>query len=232
MAKDSAIEWTDGTWNPWRGCQKVSPGCDNCYMFPGQKRYGNDPSTVVRAAKATFNAPLKYKGPMKVFTCSWSDFFIKEADEWRDDAWKIIKATPHLTYLILTKRPELIADRLPDDWGAGYQNVWLGVTAENQEQAAARIPLLLETPAAKRFVSIEPMLEGVEVYYWLPFLDWVVLGGESGPGARPVHPSWVRSVKDDCKAADVPFFFKQMKVGGKMVKLPELDGKEHKEVPA
>lgn len=157
MGKQSAIEWTDATWNPWRGCHKVSQGCKNCYMFREQKRFGKDPNVVVRAAAGTFRSPLSWKEPMRVFTCSWSDFFIEEADAWRDEAWSIIRQTPHLTYQILTKRPELIAERLPADWGSGYKNVWLGVSVENQE-VMNRAVILAGIPAYRRFISYEPAL--------------------------------------------------------------------------
>lgn len=138
MAERSIIEWTDATWNPWRGCDKVSPGCAHCYMFRDQERYGRDPSTVVRAADPTFYAPVRKpswerqrasaivaRGRHLVFTCSWSDWFHPDADEWRDEAWSIIRDTPASTYQILTKRPERMADHLPDDWGEGYPNVWV-----------------------------------------------------------------------------------------------------------
>lgn len=116
MGKNSGIEWTDHTWNPWQGCLKVSPGCKQCYMYRDKKRYGQDPMVVVRSKPGTFRKPLQWKQPAKVFTCSWSDFFIEQADNWIDDAWNIIRQTPHLTYQILTKRPENIKDRLPEDW--------------------------------------------------------------------------------------------------------------------
>lgn len=224
MGKDTKIAWADNTWNPWQGCHKVSPGCANCYMFRDKKRYGQDPATVIRSKPATFNKPLHWKDQAKVFVCSWSDFFIEDADEWRDDAWEIMRKTPHLTYLLLTKRPENIADRLPVDWP--LPNVWLGVTAENQEQADKRIPILLSIPAVLRFVSVEPMVGPVELRpEWLlclsegqhmnivecghGLLNWVIVGGESGPGARPCHPDWIRSLRDQCEKAGWAFMFKQ-----------------------
>ena len=226
MAKNSRIEWTDHTINPWHGCRKVSPGCDNCYMHRDKKRYGQDPSKIVRAVDNTFNKPLHWKDPAMVFVCSWSDFFIKNADPWRSDFWEVIRKTPHLTYQILTKRPQNIKGRLPDDWGQGYPHVWLGVTAENQAMADERIPILLQIPAAKRFVSVEPMLGPVDIRLYLPNpsgslmitasgreyinrLDWVICGGETGPGSRPMHPDWARSLRDQCQGAGVPFLFKQ-----------------------
>lgn len=106
MGNSSNIEWTDATWNPWHGCHKVSQGCKNCYMFRDKRRYGQDPNVVTRAASTTFYAPLKWKKPRRIFTCSWSDFFIEEADPWRDEAFAIMALTPQHTYQVLTKRPE------------------------------------------------------------------------------------------------------------------------------
>ena len=215
MAENTKISWADNTWNPWQGCKKVSPGCANCYMYRDKKRYGQDPATVIRSKPPTFNKPLHWKDPAKVFVCSWSDFFIEDADQWRDDAWKIMRQTPHLTYLLLTKRPENIKDRLPEDWP--LPNVWLGVTAENQEMADKRIPILLSIEAPKHFISIEPMVGPVDLFFpahpnLLPAidrLDWVIVGGESGPNARPCHPDWIRSLRDQCQGHGVPFMFKQ-----------------------
>ena len=134
--------------------------------------------------------------------------------------WDVIRKTPHLIWQILTKRSDRIAMSLPTDWGQGYPNVWLGVTAENQEMADARIPLLLQVPAAKRFLSCEPLIGPVDFNHcsaWNPVennlyleaIDWVIAGGETGHGARPMHPDWARSLRDQCQAAGVPFFFKQ-----------------------
>jgi len=161
VGKDSAIEWTDATWNPWRGCHKVSPGCAACYMFREQRRWGHKPDIVVRAKDATFRSPLNWPSG-KVFTCSWSDFFIEEADDWRDEAWGIIRQTPHLTYLILTKRVENIADRLPSDWGDGWPNVWLMASAEDQEWLEKRAAFL-RIPAVLHGLSLEPLLGPIDL---------------------------------------------------------------------
>ena len=112
MGANSTIEWTEGTWNPWHGCLKVSPGCAHCYMYRDKRRYGQNPTAVVRS-KTAFDAPLKWKEPKTIFTCSWSDFFIAEADAWRKDAWEVIRRSPQHTYQILTKRPERISGHLP-----------------------------------------------------------------------------------------------------------------------
>lgn len=249
MAENSQIQWTEHTWNPWHGCTKVSPGCKFCYMYRDKERYGQDPTTVLRS-KTKFRDPLKWKDPARVFTCSWSDWFIEEADEWRDDAWRIIKDTPHLTYQILTKRPENIADRLPVDWGEGYKNVWLGVSVENQDVADTRIPQLLKTPAQVRFLSVEPLLDAVS-FRWAKWdgnyepgwrdrahnpnhldglrkLDWIIVGGESGNESgryryRPSHLEWYAEVVRQCGEAGVPVFVKQL--GTYLAK--ELDLRDH-----
>lgn len=222
MGKHTGIAWCDHTWNPWRGCTKVSPGCRHCYMFREQSRYGQDPSVVVRTSGPTFGAPLRWKAPGFVFTCSWSDFFHEAADRWRSDAWDIIARTPHLTYLILTKRPERIERALPLDWSMErYPNVWLGVSVEQQEQARARIPILCDVECARRFLSCEPLLgpldlasisrngDAGECYSVLRVLDWVIVGGESGPIRRDMDLAWAEDVQRQCDAYDVYFWFKQ-----------------------
>jgi protein gp37 len=163
MGDTTAIGWTDATYNPWRGCDKVSPGCAHCYMFTDQRRYGRDPSVVARCSDATFYAPLRKKtwrelapGSL-VFTCSWSDWFHEDADPWRDEAWDVIRQRPDLRWQILTKRPERIADHLPADWGDGWPNVWLGVSIENR-RFVHRADHLRAVPAAVRFISAEPLL--------------------------------------------------------------------------
>jgi protein gp37 len=194
-------------------------------MYRDKKRYGQDPKTVIISKPATFRAPLKWKDSARVFVCSWSDFFIEDADNWRDEAWEIMRQTPHLTYMLLTKRPENINGRVPSDWP--MKNVWLGVTAENQEMADTRIPTLLSTPAALRFVSVEPMVGPVQMRQdWLVcmsegqymnivecghgLLNWIICGGESGPQAREMKPEWAESLKKQCADVGWAFFMKQM----------------------
>ena len=209
MTQNSKIPWTNDTYNPWQGCKKISAGCRFCYMYRDKRRYGKNPSVVVRSADPTFYAPMKkFKGPL-VFTCSWSDFFITQADEWRDEAWYVIRSTPHLTYQILTKRPHLIKERLPKDWKDGWKNVWLGVTIENQE-SDWRAEALKEIPASLRFVSHEPMLEPINMRYF-PWFKWVITGGESGVKDqwRPAQIEWFRKVRDRCFREGIPYFHKQ-----------------------
>lgn len=208
MASNSSIEWTDDTWNPWTGCLKVSPGCKNCYMYRDKKRHGQDAMIIVRSKAATFNAPLKkYKGPL-VFTCSWTDFFIPHADKWRSEAWDIIRQTPHLTYQILTKRPEFMPFRLPEDWGNGWGNVWLGVSVELADYLW-RIDELENIPAVIKFVSYEPALEYVDFKPYANTIDWLISGGESGFNARPANLDWFRQVRDDCERVGIDYFHKQ-----------------------
>lgn len=222
MALKSKIEWCDSTVNFWMGCSKVSPACTNCYAERWAKRCGRDFSKITRASGITFYNPIKWKKPKRIFVCSLSDFFhpgVYRAD--RHDAIKVMRDAPQHTYMLLTKRPELIRAQLAgtawaEENGGLPKNVWLGVTAENQEQADKRIPALLGIPAWARFVSCEPLLSSIKMTYrCLDYLnddngiDWVVCGGESGSHARPSHPEWFRGLRDQCKEAGIPFLFKQ-----------------------
>lgn len=215
MAETSQIQWTDATWNPWHGCRKVSQGCKFCYMYRDKAKYGQDPTVVVRS-KGKFDAPIHWPiENRKVFTCSWSDWFIEEADQpgWRDHAWMIVDNTPYNTYQILTKRPERILSCLPDNWGNGYRNVWLGVSVEDIK-AKERIDLLRKVPAAVRFLSIEPLLEDIGKLD-LRGIHWVIVGGESGNDNgkylyRPCELEWIDNVVNECMRQGVPVFVKQL----------------------
>ena len=221
MGETTAIAWTDRTWNPWQGCHKKSPGCLNCYMFRDKKRYGKDPDVVVRSAPATFNAPLskKWAEPKLVFTCSWSDFFIEEADAWRNDAFDIIRDTQHLTYQVLTKRQERMVAALVQRYNSEcigyYRNLWLGVTVEDQGRENVRTLCLSAAPAAVKFVSVEPMLTPV-LFGYPELLHWVIIGAESGPNARPCRIEWVRALVEQCRSAGVPVFVKQLHIDGRL----------------
>lgn len=206
MAEKSLIEWTDATWNPWHGCEKVSPGCKHCYMYRGKLRYGQNPRTVSRS-RTTFQDPLEWREPRHIFACSWSDWFIEEADKWRDEAWDVIRRTPHHTYQILTKRPERIVQNLPHDWYGGWSNVWLGVSIETQDYLF-RKETLRSVPSWVRFISAEPLLGPLELGS-LEGIHWVITGGESGPKARPMDLEWVRSIRNQCLSSGVAFFHKQ-----------------------
>lgn len=201
-------------------------------MYRAQKRFGKDPSKIIRS-KTQFAAPFKWKTPSVVFVCSWSDFFHEAADQWRPDAWLIMNECRRHQFLILTKRPEYIKYALPDDWGAGYPNVWLGVTVES-EQYLYRLKILNDTPAVKRFVSYEPALEFVDFTGNISNLNWFIAGGESGPESRPSNPNWFRFSGVTCQNNAVPFFFKQHG-GNKMIDGVwggnKLDGQVYQAVP-
>ena len=233
MGLRTSISWCDSSWNPFIGCKKLSPGCQQCYMFRDQERYGNDPKLIRRAKSATFNAPLKWKDPAKVFTCSWSDFFIEEADDWRDEAWDVISRTPHLSYQILTKRPENILSRLPENWGSGWPNVWLGVSVETQEYTRM-IEFLTQIDAAVRFISYEPALGPVDFTWHMPGISWIIAGGESGYHPRYSDLNWFRSVRNQCKEYKVAYFHKQNGGSHKINGVwggDELDGERHHDFP-
>lgn len=272
MAENTGIEWADHTFNPWIGCTKVSPACDHCYAEDWAKRFKGPAwgKERRRTSPANWKQPLKWnreatafraihgRAPM-VFCASLADVFDNQVpEEWRTDLWRLIESTPDLIWLLLTKRPQNIAKMLPDPWGEFcygskfWPNVWFGTTVENQAEADRRIPHLLSVPAAKRFLSCEPLLGpvdlrripfdkidpveecgieeccGGQVYHSAldagtafcdgpagpepvcsPSIDWVIAGGESGREARPSHPDWFRSLRDQCAAAGVPFLFKQ-----------------------
>lgn len=218
MGLKTGIEWTDHTWNPWQGCTMVSPTCTNCYMFSGMKRFGRDPETVVRSAPRTFQFPLQkirhgrfaIDSGQRVFVCSWSDFFHQAADDWRNDAWDIIRTRDDVTFQLVTKRPERIAECLPANWPEAFRNVWMLITAENQKYLDERFPYLDRLDVI-RGLSLEPLLGPIDLRKNLVEhrVDWVIVGGESGANARPTNPDWVRELRDQCDSRNIPFFFKQ-----------------------
>jgi protein gp37 len=225
---------THRTWNPWRGCTRVSAGCLNCYMFRQQREYGRDPAVVVRTK--TWGDPPKWQRVAAragrrelVFTCSWSDWFHEAADPWRDEAWAVVKKCPNLTFQVLTKRPERIKDHLPSDWGAGYENVWLGASIERDDYCG-RADVLRAVPTKVRWICAEPLL-GPLPSLNLDGIHWVVCGGESGPDWRPMETAWARGLREKCRAAGVPFYFKQSN-GLYPGTAPRLDGELVHEMPA
>ena len=276
MADNTAIEWTDATWNPVTGCSIVSPGCTNCYaMRLAGTRLKHTPSRAgltkdtkagpvwngqVRFNEGWLDQPLRWKRPRRIFVCAHGDLFAENVpDEWIDRVFAVMALSPQHTFQVLTKRAARMRAYC-DNRGGGVSrrvsmiakntlirwplpNVWLGVSAERQQEADERIPDLLATPAAIRFVSAEPLLGPIDFtrivnrdpakFSWLNYwprlnaltgnyplieetrdphperLHWIIVGGESGPGARPMHPAWARAIRDQCVAAGVPFFFKQ-----------------------
>lgn len=277
MSDNTKIEWSDATWNPMTGCDEVSPGCDHCYAKTFAERWRGIPGHYfengfdVQLRPDKLDQPLRWRKPRKIFVNSMSDLFHKDVpDEYIARVFAVMAATPHHTYQVLTKRHGRMRSLLSngefrkavqhrvsyvgdDDYSARHYrvwplpNVWLGVSVEDQKRADLRIPALLDTPAAVRFLSCEPLLGPVDLGFGDPHrnhesddvngyphpricltcsteeheveyfrrepgghgVDWVIVGGESGRGARPMHPQWARSLRDQCAQAGVPFHFKQ-----------------------
>ncbi|WP_084603034.1 DUF5131 family protein [Rubritepida flocculans] len=222
MAKNSRIEWTDHTFNPWWGCVKVSPACKHCYAEAWAKRVG----AAVWGARAPrrffgeahwaeprrWNREAESSGRRhRVFCASMADVFEdrRDLDPWRARLAELITETPWLDWLLLTKRPDRAAALAP--WGERWpRNVWLGATVETQTWAERRLPELAKVPAHVRFLSCEPLLGRLDLSLWLrPYIHWVIAGGESGGHARPSDPAWFRALRDQCVEAGVPFHFKQ-----------------------
>ncbi len=225
------MDLNDKIWNPWHGCHKCSEGCQNCYAYFLDKRYGRDTNEVVKN-KSDFNLPVKKdkngnpKLPSGSFVrvCMASDFFIEEADALRDEAWAFIRRRPDVTFSLLTKRAERIKDCLPSDWGDGWDNVSFSVSCENQQRLQQRMPYLLELPAKHRWVSLKPFIGEVDITPYLETgkIETVLAGGENYLGSRPLHYEWVKKVYDACVKNDVQFIFGQ--TGNIFIK----DGKEYK----
>lgn len=226
MAENSGISWTDNTFNPWIGCTKVSPACDFCYAETWDNRFGGarwgPKAARTRTKIRNWNKVRKWnriaaeEGTKTIVFCaSLADVFDNHKTilpEWRADLWDLIRETENLAWMLLTKRPQNILKYLPADWGEGYANVALGASAENQVEADRRIPILLDVPAACRFLSMEPLLSQVNIpsdALGEGRISYLIAGGESGNEARPSDPSWFTSVRDQAIAADVGFHFKQ-----------------------
>ncbi|MBZ5647774.1 MAG: phage Gp37/Gp68 family protein [Acidobacteriia bacterium] len=240
MALQSTIEWTDATWNPVRGCTKISPGCKNCYAerfaerFRSVKGHPYEFGFDLRLVPEKLKEPLKWRTPRRIFVNSMSDLFHEGVPDSyvRQVADVMVSANWH-TYQVLTKRAKRLFEQLngPLRDVARSQHIWWGVSVENRMHGLPRIDLLKDTPAQVRFLSIEPLLEDLGRID-LRDIGWVIVGGESGPGARPMKCEWVRSLRDQCAGAGVPFFFKQW--GGTRKKLAgrRLDGRTHDDFPA
>lgn len=267
MGQTTGISWTDHTFNPWWGCTKVSSGCKHCYADTFQNRYGFDVfgfnTDGTRKALRTFgdkhwNEPLKWEADAvkagvrrRVFCASMADVFDGHPDAalHRERLWQLIRATPHLDWQLLTKRPENVWSMVPADWGSGYSNVWLGTSVESQE-TVKRIELLARVPVhAVRFLSVEPLIGALDLkearvnitFFGEPeykpaldFVNWIIVGGESGNGARRMNPEWVDKVLADC--ADHPgiaVFVKQMgAVLAREMRLKHSKGEDPTEWPS
>lgn len=245
MAESTGISWTDSTFNPWIGCAKVSPGCDHCYAevsTPSRTMaivWGPNEARKHTSA-ANWSLPRRWNAGhaqffaqhgrrRRVFCASLADVFDNKADPaWREELWALIRETPNLDWLLLTKRVGNVAGMLPADWGSGYANVWLGISVVNQEEADRDIGKLVAIPAKTRFLSLEPLLGPINLRLtrsaplWAGDgpdaicvasdrlgIHWVIVGGESGPHARPMEQAWVESLRSQCSTAHIAFFFKQ-----------------------
>ncbi len=234
------IEWTGSTWNPVTGCTKISPGCTNCWAEAMCRRFwkqwDREPPPnhfQVKLHPERLDQPLRWKKPRRVFVCSMSDLFHENVpDEFIEKAWWTMARAQRHTFQVLTKRPERMYKYLSEQWDPAVYNIGLGVTAENQECADKRIPQLLKTPAAVRFVSVEPMLSEINLSACLHCgISWCIIGAESGPNRRPMKEKWARRLITQCKQANVPVFYKQAYQNGKKVSLPMIDGKQYAEYP-
>lgn len=232
MGANSKIGWTNHTWNPWTGCQKISPGCEHCYAEAWSKRSGlvkwGPAGTRKRTSEANWEEPYRWDRaakklatPARVFCASLADF-LEDREElipWRADAIRAMKETRWLQWMILTKRPENAEKLLPREWfqcsgpKGNYlwpDNVWIGATVESQKYVVPRVHHLMQCPAPVRFLSCEPLLEEVSLRQALGLsIDWVIVGGESGPGARPFDVAWGEKIVNECRDAAVKCFFKQ-----------------------
>ena len=248
MGVKTAIAWTDHTFNPWWGCERVSPGCQHCYAETFAKRTGNivwgKNADRRRFGDKHWNEPLKWNAAAekagrreRVFCASMADVFEYRPDHHddRQHLWSLIAETPWLTWQLLTKRPENVRDMVPVGWLLGNpgwpSNVWIGTTVEDQKRADERVPILSRIPGAVRFLSCEPLLGPVDLSDQLDCIHWVIVGGESGPGHRPLDLDHARDLMDQCAETDVAFFFKQ--VGGQFPHSGGdlLDGVQFKQFP-
>lgn len=225
------MDINDKIWNPWHGCHRYSEGCQNCYAYFLDKRYGRDTNEVVKN-KSDFNLPIKkdkngaWKLPSGSYVrvCMASDFFLEEADAWRNEAWDFIRQRKDVTFSLLTKRANRMKDCLPSDWGDGWDNVAFSVSCENQKRLEERIPYLLALPAKHRWVSLKPFIGEVDIEPFLATgkIETVLAGGENYLGSRPLRYEWVKKVHDACEKYDVQLIFGQ--TGNVFV----VDGKEYK----
>lgn len=239
MSDGSKIEWTDATWNPVRGCVKITPGCKHCYAETFAERFRGVPGHPYeqgfdpRLVEGKLGEPFAWGKPRRVFVNSMSDLFqVAVPEEFVHRVFEVMAAADWHTYQILTKRAdrmEAIVRGLPRRL-RGLPHVWLGVSVENRKHGLPRIEHLRRTPARVRFLSVEPLLEGLGAFD-LGGVDWVIVGGESGAGARPLDPSWVREIRDHCQASGVRFFFKQWGGVNKARTGRVLDGHTYDEQP-
>ncbi|MBQ1438856.1 MAG: DUF5131 family protein [Solobacterium sp.] len=203
-------------WNPWHGCRRCSEGCQNCYMFYLDDRHGKDGGDIWKNANA-FRYPLskdragnyKVQSGELIRVCMTSDFFLEEADAWREEAWQIMHKRPDVKFFLLTKRPERVMNCLPENWGAGWENIFFNVTTENQKRAEERIPILLDLPFKHKGIMCAPMIGPITIEKYLKTgqIEQVLCDGENYGGCRPLHYEWVKTLSEECRAHDVTFVF-------------------------
>jgi protein gp37 len=239
MSLDSTIEWTDATWNPVRGCTKISDGCKHCYAetfaerFRGVKGHPYEQGFDLRLIPEKLAEPLRWRNPKMIFVNSMSDLFHENVpDEYVVAVAEVMVAAKWHTYQVLTKRSDRLRELLntPLRFAANQKHIWWGVSVENKKYGLPRVQNLQKAEAEVRFLSVEPLLEDLGKFN-LSGIDWVIVGGESGHGARPMKKEWVVSVRDQCKREDVPFFFKQWGGVRKKAAGRKLDGKTYDEFP-
>jgi len=239
MSDRSAIEWTDATWNPVRGCTKISPGCKHCYAetfaerFRGVPRHPFEQGFDLRLVPEKLAMPLGWRTPKRIFVNSMSDLFHDDVPtEYIAQVGRVMASADRHTYQILTKRQDRMRELLSGElkWMSALRHVWFGVSVEDREHGLPRLKSLQRTPARVRFLSIEPLLEDLGRID-LRKIDWVIVGGESGHGARPMKEEWVLSILRQCESAGVPFFFKQWGGVHKSKAGRQLDGRTYDELP-
>lgn len=239
MSLNSQIEWTDATWNPIRGCVKISPGCKHCYAetfaerFRGVKGHPYERGFDLRLVPEKLLEPFHWRSPKLVFVNSMSDLFQDGVpNEYVELVGRVMTKAEWHTYQVLTKRAERMRELLSGKllFAAEQRHVWWGVSVEDRKYGLPRIDDLRASPAKVRFLSIEPLLEDLGVFD-LSGISWVIVGGESGPGARPMKKEWVTSIRDQCRAARVPFFFKQWGGVRKVRNGRLLEGRTYDEYP-
>lgn len=214
-------------WNPWHGCRKVSEGCRHCYVYRQDAQWGADSATARRTAQ--FDLPVRRdrRGRFKVaagsmvFTCFTSDFLLEDADAWRAECWQMMALRRDVDFMFFTKRIERLTEVLPEDWGEGYDNVTIGCTVENQQEAERRLPIFTQLPIRHKVIICAPLLSRIDLRRWLDrTIEEVSVGGESGPDARVADYDWVTDLRQQCVEADVPFRFHQ--TGARLLKQGRL----------
>jgi len=239
MSDHSKIEWTGATWNPVRGCTKISPGCAHCYAETFAERFRGVPGHPyeqgfdLRLVPEKLTEPFRWATPRRIFVNSMSDLFHEGVpDDYIESVARVMRTANWHTYQVLTKRSERMLDLLSTrlNWARNQRHIWWGVSVENRDHGLPRVRHLQAAPAAVRFLSVEPLIDDVGR---LPLrgIHWVIVGGESGPGARPMRQSWVRNIQRQCRRANVPFFFKQWGGVHKGKAGRELDGRTYDAYP-